>query len=476
MRIKQATTLLRRVGGRTAVLLALGATVLSGSIARAEEPSSSFGFQAYTVASSIRVTYSIPGYVVSTPVDGGGPVAQATLDVFAGRAFASLPYPGDDGANYPQLVNVATGKTPPGYPFYAVASEDSPKSELSDPSGSYALKATSSPAEARGEARFRPGGGDKVMSGAAATTSVTRNGDEVVATAESLTEGISVADLSVASVHSKSVTVYRPGARPASTTEMHVDGGRVGDRSFAFGPDGLQVAQQGVPVPAGQGMASLNQALAPAGLAVRFSEPSKLNGGAEAPVFAIQSIHPLPAPGASQGILTIRFGQALSGVAAGEQFAAGAEGDKGGSAASPAPGGSTPPSEPGGPGAASPSPSPAATDDGRPPSPTAADVSTAPVGSDTTGGSDAGFTALAPLSPTPEPVVGAVEVGSSMALPEGFSPAATAALRPARAATARIPVPAGTSTSSLYGAVAMAGLAFAGISSFWRKGGRTWTS
>src|SRR2546426_6093031 len=170
MRIKRGTALLRRVGGRTAVFMALGATALSGSVARAEEPSASVGFQAYTAASSVRITYSIPGYVAPTPVDGGGPVAQATLDVFAGRAFASLPYPGDDGANYPQLVNVATGQTPPGYPFYAVANEDSPESQLSDPSGSYLLKAKASRQESTGEAQFRPRGGDTVMSGATART------------------------------------------------------------------------------------------------------------------------------------------------------------------------------------------------------------------------------------------------------------------------------------------------------------------
>jgi hypothetical protein len=450
MRIRQSTALLRRAGVRTAVFLALGATVFGGAVARAEERSASFGFQAYTAASSIRVTYSIPGYVVPTPVDDGGPVAQATLDVLAGRAFASLPYPGDDGANYPQLVNVATGQTPPGYPFYAVANEDSPTSQLSDPSGSYLLKAKASRQESTGEAQFRPRGGDTVMSGATARTSVTSNGEEVVATAESLSQGIAVGDLKVASVQSKSVTVYRPGVAPATATEMHVDGGRVGDQSFSFGPNGLRVAQNGVPVPAGEGMASLNRALAPTGLAVRFSEPSKLNGGAEAPAFVIQSTHPLPAAGASQGILTIRFGQALSGVAAGEQFAAGTDNTNGApETASPSPAeGAAPSSEP-----AAAAPSPAVVD-----------IPVTPALSETVAGVDAGFSG---------PPVG---VGSSDALPEALAPAADAALLPAQAAWPGIPVRAGTSASTLYGAVAVAGFVFVGISSLWRKGGKSWSS
>src|SRR5690242_7865978 len=101
-----------------AVVLIVGGVVV-GPAADAEEGSQSFGFQGFTAASSLRLSYEIPGYIAPRPIDGAGPVAEATLDALAGRSFASLPYPGDDGVNYPALVNVATGHTPPGYPFYA---------------------------------------------------------------------------------------------------------------------------------------------------------------------------------------------------------------------------------------------------------------------------------------------------------------------------------------------------------------------
>src|SRR2546423_9264623 len=247
-----------------AVVVIVGAA-LGGAAAEADEGSQAFGFQGFTAASSLRLSYEIPGYIAPRPIDGAGPIAEATLDALAGRSFASLPYPGDDGVNYPALVTVATGQSPPGYPFYAVATADQPESQVADPSNTFLLTAKVAPQLATSEGKFRPSGGDTIMSGAASKTTVTASGEDVVATAESLSEGIRIGDLTVGSVRSKSVTVYKPGAAPVTTSETLVEGGKVGETSFSFGPQGLKVAQNAVPIPAGEGLATLNKTLAPSG-------------------------------------------------------------------------------------------------------------------------------------------------------------------------------------------------------------------
>ena len=156
---------------------------------------------------------------------------------------------------------------------------------------------------------------------AASKTTVTASGEEVVATAESLSEGIRIGDLTIGSVRSKSVTVYKPGSPPVTTSETLVEGGKVGETSFSFGPKGLTVAQNAVPIPAGEGLAALNKTLAPAGLTVNFADVAELAGGKQTAAFVVRSQHPSPVPGAKEGILTLRFGQALSGVVAAEAAA-----------------------------------------------------------------------------------------------------------------------------------------------------------
>jgi len=70
-------------------------------------------------------------------------------------------------------------------------------------------------------------------------------------------------------------------------------------------------------------------------------------GGKQASAFVVRSQHPSPVPGAKEGILTLRFGQALSGVVAAEAAApidAGLGTDTGSSAPASAPGGTGAPS------------------------------------------------------------------------------------------------------------------------------------
>ncbi|HEY4410118.1 MAG TPA: hypothetical protein VGO87_09555 [Acidimicrobiia bacterium] len=455
--------------GRLAVVVVLGA-VLGGAAAGAEESPQAFGFQGFTAASSLRLSYEIPGYIAPRPIDGAGPVAEATLDALAGKSFASLPYPGDDGVNYPALVNVATGQTPPGYPFYAAATSDQPESKVSDPSGTYLLAAKVAPQSATSEGKFRPSGGATVMSGGVSTTSVTSTAAEVVATAESVSQGIRIGDLTVGTVRSKSVTVYKAGFQPATTSETLVEGGRVGETSFSFGPKGLSVAQNSVPVPAGEGLAALNKGLGPAGLTVSFADVTELVGGKQTAAFVVRSQHPSPVPGAKEGILTLRFGQALSGVIAGGSSAdtpidAGIGAGTGAATPGPAAGGSSAaPAVESGPG------TPAS---GNGPGGTAGQAPAFRSGfsGDTSGAGKATGSEPAPFSGDTSGVLGGAPFDQTAPGPAAAPPRFAAPVR------AGVNVPAkGVSASPLYGVLALAGLMFIAVSSVWRKGGQKWTS
>ncbi|MEW6471489.1 MAG: hypothetical protein AB1679_04390 [Actinomycetota bacterium] len=275
------------------------------------------GFSATAAASGLYGRYGISEFlVVENFVDAGGPVAQAVVES-SGRSesFASLPYPGPTVIGYPGLAAIALGSAPPGYPLYAHATHPTqPESVVGDRNAPFVLEARSGPRESAGDARGgSAGGGPQVR----ATANVAVNDGEVLATATSITEGFAAETLSVASVRSRSVTTYRAGdTKPLTDTELIIEGGRAGALSFSFDREGLRVNNDGVPLPAGQGLAALNQALEPAGLSLRFDEGRPLAGGAEAA--ALEILATAPTPGAGPGTVRLRLGGAMSSVALGE--------------------------------------------------------------------------------------------------------------------------------------------------------------
>ena len=309
----------RRVGKVAVVLLGAGGltSVLFGmSEVRAE---GGRPFVGTAVANGMYVRYGIPGFLlVDNYIDGGGPVAQATFgsDGVA-QSYASLPEPGPAAATYPAAVALVTGTAPPGYPFSVAASHPTqPDSSLADPSGTYALKALANEKLSSGDARMSPGAEEQKPI-IRAHSQVIPVDDGVSATAQSRAEGISLGPLSLGLVRSQSVTTYRQGGKPVTTTELVVEGGRAGDANFTFGRDGLDVAQQGIPLPADQGLTTLNQALAPAGLSLHFQEAKELTGGAVAAAVEVVSVADVP--GAGKGKLSVIFGGATSFVSLGAE-------------------------------------------------------------------------------------------------------------------------------------------------------------
>jgi hypothetical protein len=277
------------------------------------------GFTATAEASGMYIRYGIPGFfIVDNYIDGGAPVAQSLLDsAGTSQSFASHPYPGATAVGYPGLAALALGSAPPGYPFYASASYPTqPESAVGDPAGPYALAAKAAAQQANSHARAGLAGKDVTVAASEAKSAITVTGETVSATATSRAQGIAAGPLSIATVRSSSLTTLKAG-EPASTTqtEMVLEGGRAGTYGFSFGREGLKINNEGVPLPAAEGLKSLNDTLAPTGFSIRFAETVTLTGGATATEFEIVNTNDVPSAG--QGTLFLRFGGATSVVAPG---------------------------------------------------------------------------------------------------------------------------------------------------------------
>ena len=309
------------IASATVVIAVL--SVLSGSGAAQTEP----GGPATSVlgtasAQGMRITYSVPDFlVVSEVIDGGGPVAQSLLETGGqSTAFASLPYPGENGVGGPALLLGLLGQSPPGsYPFYVRAdSTVNPAVELRDPSGSYALRATAEAQKAIGTADVAFGAPDQPASSAAAHTEVLTHADgKMTVTAESLFRGLTLAEglLRIASVESRSVTVYGAGeTEPKTSTQLVVDGARVGDQAVTIRPDGVHALGAPLPAPTG-GADALNEMLAQAGLTVRTVSAGAVKGGGAAD--ALEIISDQGIPGLPRGVLSLRIGGATTAVGVG---------------------------------------------------------------------------------------------------------------------------------------------------------------
>jgi hypothetical protein len=308
---------------KSVVAVTLGgiAVVGAGVLPGAAQPAGSQAATGGAQASGMYIRYGIPKFlVVENFLDGGGPVAQSLADTSSGSgSFASLPYPGETAIAGPGTLSGLGAPRLPDWPFYVSASNPTrPAQRLSDPSRSYVLDAAAKDGKAKASSR----GGEpaefasQATSHSDAVTEVVTTADGVTATASSTVDGFTSGPLSILSVTSKSVTTYHEGdAKPSTVTELRVDGGKVGNLGFHYGPEGLTVNNQAVAVPAADGLKTLNQALAPAGLALQVENPAPLEGGARAAAFEVTSVAPVP--GAGTGTLRIALGGASSYVSVG---------------------------------------------------------------------------------------------------------------------------------------------------------------
>jgi hypothetical protein len=317
VRVERSGRHRRRVAGAGLLLVTVSVTgFVTGS--RAGATGEARSLVGVASASGIRATYTVPDYVVvSEFFDGGGPVAQANVDT-TGKAtgFGSLPYPGENAVTAPGLLTFATGVPVPGYPFYVRADHPvTPAAETKDPSGSYALKATADQGKAAGSAQVLFGGASPVSRSTADSTGVLDGGGRLTMTAVGVNEGLSFGDgaLKISSVISKSVTSYEPGAaKPATKSELQIQGAKVGDQPVTIDRDGVHPSGQTVPVPIGTGSDSVNQALAQAGITVKTIAGHDVEGGRAGDVLEVTWKHTIPVEGNPKGTLIYRIGGASS--------------------------------------------------------------------------------------------------------------------------------------------------------------------
>jgi hypothetical protein len=306
---------------RRAIVAALFVAAMAGPGVWPTASAESSGLIGMASAQGVRVTYNVPGYlVVETLVDGGGPAAQSKLDMSGSYVgFGALPYPGENVIAAPGLYGVATGQSAPAhYPFYVEANYPlARQAELTDPSGSYALKATANPKQVVAAAQFLPGSADALASGFATHTASTLDGSGKLTTkAESVTRGVDVKGvLQIAKVTSTSETVLAPGGKaPVTKTQLLIEGAIVTGQGVVIGPDGVKVAGQSMPGAPDDYSKQLNAALTSAGITVRTVRGDKVAGGSSSDVLEILSTQTVPVPGGPVGTLTYRIGSALSYV------------------------------------------------------------------------------------------------------------------------------------------------------------------
>jgi trimeric autotransporter adhesin len=312
------------------VVLLAGAAGLAvwpanGAVAdEAATPPEARSLVATASAQGIRMSYTVPDlFVVSQFIDGGGPIAQATVDT-TGRAigFGSAPYPGENGVSAPGLLTFATGVPVPPYPFYARADHPvQPTSEVKDPSGSYVLSAAADAGKAAGRAAFT-GGPDKPVSQSTSDASGVLDATGAKVAAVSVNQGLSFGDgaLRIASVTSRSVSTYTAGeAKPKTEAALVIEGARVGDQPVTIGPDGVHPGGQTVPVPFGEGANSLNQALAQSGMSVKTISTESPEGGVTTDALEVTIKHPVPGAANVQGTFVYTIGGSSSFIAFGAE-------------------------------------------------------------------------------------------------------------------------------------------------------------
>ena len=158
---------MKRSGWRTLVstaVLVFGIAAIGDGVGWADGDGAPT-LEARATAEGGRMGFAVPGFaVVEQIIDGGGPVADARTDALGNsRAFAALPYPGENGVNGPSNVAGLAGlPSPPAYPFYAgsayplqpEASMSQPGWELRAKSEEHASQAMATGGAANAQASF----------------------------------------------------------------------------------------------------------------------------------------------------------------------------------------------------------------------------------------------------------------------------------------------------------------------------------
>lgn len=287
-----------------------GTLILTVALATPRAVEAATTFEAVAAADGIRIAMRFPNApVTDTPVDGGGPTAQAVLNSSGvSRAFAAQPYPGEAVVTGPGTVAGFTGGqvNPPAYPF--VVSSDHPTvPEQSNEQGPYSLKASSAERQSASEARVGADSGPLVSARASVEL-----GDAGEATAAAISDvsSLAVADVRFGRVLSTASVRRAPDGTLTRSSDLQVTGFTVGGTSVAIGPAGLTLPAGTVPLPPAD---PVRKMLADAGITITYLAAQPHPTGVVAPGLAITA--PVQTPDGGTATVTYTLGQSSAAVA-----------------------------------------------------------------------------------------------------------------------------------------------------------------
>lgn len=300
-------------GGKRSLAALVAGVGLAAAVGAWPSPArAALGYQAVAAADGVRFTVEMPNApLTNTPIDGGGPSAQALI-TSAGQSqgFASSPYPGDNAVAMPgTLAGLGVPGIPP-YPFYAASTY--PQTAHAD-AGQAPLQLVSDSAESSSKASAAFGqSGDPAASSFSSTASAMRTGDDVVtATSGAVVEGLKIGPMVLGSVRSSAETVRGADGKLKRTSDLQVSGASVSGVSVVLAPGGLVVADQNVPL----ANEKLADALKQARLSVEYVPLQETADGIVSAGLRITSVQEVPGQGTATTVY--RIGQAVTSVQSG---------------------------------------------------------------------------------------------------------------------------------------------------------------
>jgi len=246
----------RHAGGKRRLQAAGALIVVAGGVLGFSEPAPAAvsSFEGSAAAAGVRVLlFADKGIATKTPIDGGGPVAQAFLDSLGtSGALASNPFPGDLVLSGPGLLAGAFGipSLPASYPFVARADYPvSPEQSASTPFGE--LKASAQPQAAKASSAGGGGSGGFSLGRNVSAAGVRVDGETVVAESQSVVRGLEIGELHIGGVVSSAKVVLQSDGTLKRTATVSYDQATVAGQPVVFTAHGVAPAG---PAPAAAGL------------------------------------------------------------------------------------------------------------------------------------------------------------------------------------------------------------------------------
>jgi hypothetical protein len=302
----------RLIRALAAVVVATAALQVAIRRVPAEATEAPPAFSATAAADGVRLSMTVPNAPgTNTPIDGGGPSAQATVSSLgASSAFASLPYPGDLPVRLPGLLAGVGVAGVPQYPFYAASDHPTaPDAKLEAPG--YLLQATSREDRSSAEAAGQGPEGSPVSYRSTADVAPAGDG-AIVAAAGSLARNLRIGDLVIGEAVSQArVRLSGPGGVERSAS-FELTGVSIAGTQVSMGAGGVTVSGTQTPLPDDHG---LLKGLEEQGIGVAYLAPLDTASGVVAGGVRITVSG--TAPDGTRGTIALTLGRATAAIETG---------------------------------------------------------------------------------------------------------------------------------------------------------------